>query len=116
MKIKGYTLHGDYYLADNVIPNKTWKEACEMKEEITLSNGKKVVAHTLSKEELESIPSEERSCDKWYWTSTPGDDKYAWGVNYGGVFYDYIFDSSNDIGGVCLGFHKSEIKQLLDIE
>lgn len=64
MKIPGYTLHGDYYLADEIIPNKTWEEAVRMKEMIILPNNKTVVAHTLSRKELKSIPFEERSYDK----------------------------------------------------
>jgi len=120
MEIKGYTLHGDYYLADKAIPNKTWKEAIKMKEVITLPNGKKILAHTLSKEELETIPQEERRISKnghfWYWTSTPGNDIYAWNVDYNGGFYISVIDSDDD-GSARLGFHKSEIKrQLLDIE
>ena len=54
VKIPGYTLHGDYYLADEVIPNKTWEEACKMKKPVRLPNGEIVVARILSKEELES--------------------------------------------------------------
>ena len=116
MEIKGYTLHGDYYLADKVIPNKTWKEALRMKEEITLPNGKKVIAHTLSKKELETIPQEERECGKWYWTSISHDDIKAWFVDgIGGFLYHSILNSI-DSGGARLSFHKNEIKQLLDIE
>jgi hypothetical protein len=121
MEIKGYTLHGDYYLADKVIPNKTWEEACKIKEEITLPNGKKVVAHTLSKEELETIPKEERKIDEnghwWYWTSTPLDGNYAWVVYSNGVLIliNVIYYSS-DFGGARLSFHKNEIKQFLDVE
>jgi hypothetical protein len=117
MKISGYTLHGDYYLADEVIPNKTWKEALKMKNVITLPNGKKVTAHILSKEELETIPIKERKCGKWYWTSTPYDDNYAWYVNSDGdVNGNSGVTGSNDFGGVRLGFHKNETKQLLNIE
>jgi hypothetical protein len=120
MKISGYTLHGNYYLADKVIPNKTWEEACKMKEEITLPNGKTIIAHTLSKEELESIPKEERKIDEnghwWYWTSTPYNVGAAWYViGDGGVSLSTI-EASNDHGGTRLGFHKNETKQLLDIE
>jgi predicted glutamine amidotransferase len=104
MEIKGYTLHGDYYLADKVIPNKNWKEAIKMKEEIALPNGKKVIAHTLSKEELETIPKEERDCRKWYWTSTPYDDDHAWTVHSSGDFLNLYINYSNDNGGARLGF------------
>jgi hypothetical protein len=108
MEIKGYTLHGDYYLADDVIPNVTWKEACETKEGIALPNGKTVIAHTLSKEELETIPKEERKISKnghfWYWTSTSYAGSGAWYVSDNGVFdSDYIYDS-DDYGGARLGF------------
>jgi hypothetical protein len=117
MKIFGYTLHGDYYLADEVIPNKTWKEACEIKEEVTLPNDKKVIAHTLSKEELETIPEEERKISEnghyWYWTSTPYGVSGAWYVYSIGNF-DYI--NIRYYGGCRLGFHKNEIKQFLDVE
>ena len=116
MKIPGYTLYGDYYLADNVIRHKNWEEACEMKEIITLPNGKKVVAHTLSKEELETIPQKQRNCCKWYWTSTPNDDNVAWCVTNIGDFYDLHSIFSFGTGGVRLGFHKNEIKQFLNIE
>lgn len=116
MKIKGYTLHGDYYLTDTVIPNKNWEEACRMKEVITLSNGKTVIARILSKKELETIPLKERKCGKWYWTSIPRSDIKAWIVDgIGGFLYHSILHSI-DSGGIRLGFHKSEIKQLLDVE
>lgn len=69
-KIKGYTLHGDYYLADKVIPDKTAYEALHTEEEITLSNGKTVIARVLSREELDTIPLEERQIEVSYWTST----------------------------------------------
>ena len=121
MKIKGYTLHGDYYLANKFLAHTNWKEACEMKEEVTLPNGKTVIAHILSKEELESIPREKRRgiCGfwyYWYWTSTPTCDG-AWFVNCFGDFgrLSSINYGNND-GGVRLGFHKNEIKQFLDIE
>jgi len=108
MEIKGYTLHGDYYLADEVIPNVTWEEALKMKEEIALPNGKKILAHTLSKEELETIPKEERKISEnghfWYWTSTPFDDYYAWGVSYCGDFGIININDSDDNGGARLGF------------
>ena len=104
MEIKGYTLHGDYYLADKVITNVDWEEACKMKEEITLPNGKTVIAHVLSKEELETIPREERKCGNWYWTSTLYDSYNHWVVNFYGDFHTnngsyYIYD-----GGARLGF------------
>ena len=108
MEIKGYTLHGDYYLADKVIPNKNWEEACEMKEVITLPNGKTVIARTLSKEELETIPKEERKIDEnghwWYWISTPYGSSSAWGVDSIGVLIIDAFTYSDDVGGARLGF------------
>jgi len=107
VKIEGYTLHGDYYLADNVIPNKSWKEACEMKKEITLPNGKKVLAHILSKEELETIPQEQRKINEnghwWYWTRTPYAD-YAWSVYGDGGFLSNHITTSAGGGGARLGF------------
>ena len=117
MKIKGYTLHGDYYLADKVITCTNWEEACKMKEVITLPNGKMVVAHILSKEELGTIPRKERgnrSC--WYWTSTSDSDMSTWFVSLFGDFgkLDGCFYSGD--GGARLGFYKNETKQLLDIE
>jgi hypothetical protein len=118
MKIKGYTLHGDYYLADKVVTNVTWEEACKMKEGIILPNGKKVVAHTLSKEELKVLPLKERNGSKWYWTSTPYgcNGAHAWGISNVGGFGSASITYSSDSGGARLGFHKSEIKQFLDIE
>lgn len=117
MKIPGYTLHGDYYLTDEVISNKTWKEACKMRKFVNLPNGKMVIAHTLSLEELRTIPREERALyGNWYWTSTLTGDS-VWFVNSFGdfgklncrpwVYYD---------GGIRLGFHKNEIKHFLEIE
>lgn len=118
MKIKGYTLHGDYYLADKVIPNKNYKDACEMKEIITLPNGKKVIAHTLSRVELETISRKERgNIGCWYWTSTIIDSGCAWYVLGNGVFHNFgSIGYSTGTGGARLGFHKNEIKQFLDIE
>jgi len=117
MKISGYTLHGDYYLANKIIPNKNWKEACKTKEKVTLPNGKTVVAHTLSKAELKTIPLEERGIDsKWYWTSTPYYGSFVWAVDSDGGFYSHFILGSIDGGGARLGFHKNEIKQFLDVE
>lgn len=119
MKIKGYTLHGDYYFSDEIITtlSKNWNEALKIKEEIVLPNGKKVIAHTLSKKELESIPSSERigylnnGSIGWYWTSTLNDtNDFAWLVSYDGDFISLFNSYSSDIGGVRLGFHKNEIK------
>jgi hypothetical protein len=117
MKIKGYTLHGDYYLADEVITYTNWEEACEMIEEIILPNCKKITAHTLSKEELESIPEKERECGRWYWTNTSVGSCGAWNVLYHGSFLTKVIGNFNSTGGARLGFHKNEIKkQLLNIE
>ena len=117
MKIPGYTLHGDYYLADKVITDTNWEEAVKMKEKIVLPNGKTVIAHTLSKEELKTIQENERGTnDCWYWTSTPYVDHCAWGVYGSGGFYGNSITYSGGYGGARLGFHKNEIKQLLDIE
>lgn len=105
VKIEGYTLHGDYYLADKVVIDVDWIEAREMKQTVTLPNGKTVVAHTLSKKELESIPKNERGTDNdWYWTSTPDDDSHAWYVNSHGDFSSLYILYSIYYGGVRLGF------------
>ena len=114
-EIPGYTLHGDYYLADKVIPNKTWKEACDLRGLVILPNGELVIAHTLSKEELETIPREQRKISKnghyWYWTSTPGGDNYAWyvygdgGFGYNDIYYGY------GNGGARLGFKNPFLKE-----
>ena len=105
MEIKGYTLHGNYYLADKVITNVDWEEACKTKEIVTLPNGKEVIAHILSKEELETIPEKERKCSNWYWTSTAYDSVSHWYVGYGGVCSIFDDDDSyDDGGGARLGF------------
>jgi hypothetical protein len=112
MKIKGYTLHGDYYLADKVITCTNWEEALRMKEVITLPNGKTVVAHILSKKELETIPQEERgnrSC--WYWTSTPYDGSLAWSVYDYGDFNGHTVTYSYVDGGARLGFKNPFLKE-----
>lgn len=118
MKIPGYTLHCDYYLADKVITDTNWEEACKMKEKIVLPNGKTVIAHILSNKELERVPREERAMgDYWYWTSTHSGGYYAWCVSgNGGFFSDNGVTGSDDAGGARLGFHKNEIKQFLAIE
>jgi hypothetical protein len=105
MEIKGYTLHGDYYLADKVILNKNWKEACKTREEIILPNGKMVVAHTLSLEELRTIPREERGIGhELYWTSTSDrkNNNSAWGMDYCGHYYNNI--NKGRFFSVRLGF------------
>jgi hypothetical protein len=108
VKIPDYTLHGDYYLADKVILNKNWEEAKIMTQTIDLPNGKKILAHTLSKEELETIPKEERKISEnghcWYWTSTPDNGNNAWYVNYYGDFDYYCVTESDGGGGARLGF------------
>ena len=104
MEIKGYTLHGNYYLVDKVVTNVDWEEACKMKEEITLPNGKTVIAHTLSKEEVETIPKEERKSGNWYWTSTTRGSGRHWCVYDGGAFNIINTDNSVYNGGARLGF------------
>ena len=109
VKVHGYTLHGDYYLADKVITNVKLEKALKMKEEITLPNGKTVIAHTLSKEELETIPREERKIDEnghyWYLTSTPYNSKCVWYVvKDGGFFVHSVAYHSYASGGARLGF------------
>lgn len=116
VKIPGYTLHGDYYLADDIITNVTWKEACRMRKPVALPNGEIVIAHILSKEELETISKEERKISEnghtWYWTNTPSDDYNAWFVDSNGDFYiySYIFGSFGD-GGARLGFKNPFLKE-----
>lgn len=101
-KIPGYTLHGDYYLSDEIIPCANWCVAKEIRKEIILPLGKTINARTLSKKELESIPRKERGIDNlWYWTSTPNGNYSSWYVNGNGDF-DYYNISYN--GGVRLGF------------
>ena len=108
MKIPGYTLHGNYYLADKVVTNVNWEEACKMKKPVKLPNGELVIAHTLSKEILETIPEEERRINDngrdWYWTSTPSGDSLARFVNNNGGFYIGIITDSGANGGASLGF------------
>ena len=104
VKVPGYTLHGDYYLADKVITNVDWEEACKTKKEITLPNGKKVIAHILSKEELETIPEKERKCSNWYWTSSARGSGRHWIVYDSGDFGAYYVSSNDYYGGARLGF------------
>ena len=114
-EIPGYTLHGDYYLADDIIPNKSWEQACKMAKMVILPNGKPVIAHTLSKEELETIPLEERKISEnwhyWYWTSTPNYDNLAWDVNSYGGFNSRYITGSYDCGGIRLGFKNPFLKE-----
>ena len=42
----GYTLYGDYFLSNIIIPNKTWHEACAMTQNVTVTqNGETKHAH-----------------------------------------------------------------------
>lgn len=104
----GYTLYGDYFLSNTIIPNKTWNEACAMTQNVIVTRGaetKTVIAHTLSRAELKTLTIDQRkTSDKWYWTSTPIDDSNAWGVVYGGDFRNYYVNYSYDDGGARLGF------------
>ena len=104
VKVHGYTLHGDYYLADKVITNVDWEEALRMERVVALPNGKTVVAYTLSKAELETIPKEERKCGNWYWTSITYDGERHWYVNGGGGFGIGSDGIDDDNGGARLGF------------
>jgi hypothetical protein len=103
-KIEGYTCYGEYYLSNTIIKNKTFYEAMLIKEIVNLPNGKTVTAHTLSKEELESILEEGRAFYGWYWTSTPYIDIYAWDIHGNGDFYNGYINLSSDGGGARLGF------------
>ena len=116
----GYTLCGDYFLSNTITPNKTWNEACAMtSSNITVTQNyildtqtKTVTSRTLSKEELETIPQEQRGIGTsdnghfWYWTSTLYDGNRAWRVQSHGEFNNIYGDISNSIdnGGARLGF------------
>lgn len=106
----GYTLYGDYFLSNIIIPSRDWDEACAMTQNVIVTQGAKtktVIAHTLSKSELETLSAEQRKIDEnghiWYWTSTPYDGN-AWFVNYIGGF-NYVNDGIKTLtGGARLGF------------
>jgi hypothetical protein len=112
----GYTLYGEYFLSNTITPNKNWNEACAMTESVTVTQNynygsaetKTVIAHTLSKAELETIPQEQRKISEnghvWYWTNTPDGDNYAWDVGSSGDFSYTDIDSSAGYGGARLGF------------
>mgnify|MGYP007111662461 CR=1 FL=1 len=107
----GYTLYGDYFLSNTIIPNKTWNEACAMTESVTVTqNGetKIVTARTLSKSELKTLSAEQRKISEnghtWYWTSTPIDGSNAWSVIYSVDFRNSNINYSGDNGGARLGF------------
>lgn len=107
----GYTLYGDYFLSNIIIPNKNWSEACAMTQNVTVTqNGetKTVTAHTLSKAELRTLTKEQREISEsghtWYWTSTPIDDSNAWSVISGVDFRNSYINYSADSGGARLGF------------
>lgn len=107
----GYTLYGDYFLSNVIIPNKTWNEACAMTQNVIVNKGaetKTVTARTLSKAELRTLTPEQRKLSEnghdWYWTSTPIDDSNAWSVVYSVDFRNSYVYASVDSGGVRLGF------------
>lgn len=107
----GYTLYGDYFLSNIIIPNKNWNEACAMTQNVSVTqNGetKTVTAHTLSKAELRTLTREQRELSEnghtWYWTSTSIDDSNAWSVIYGVDFRNSYINYSGDSGGARLGF------------
>lgn len=107
----GYTLYGDYFLSNVIIPNKNWSEACAMTESVTVTqNGetKTVIAKTLSKSELRTLTPEQRKLSEnghtMYWTSTPIDDSNAWSVIYSVDFRNSNINYSGDSGGARLGF------------
>jgi len=105
MEIKGYTLHGDYYLADEIIPNVNWEKARRIEKIVNLPNGETVIAQLLSKKELETIPKEERRCGKWYWTRTSYDTHYhAYNVDNDGDFFYSDIGYCGNAGGARLGF------------
>lgn len=113
----GYTLYGDYFLSNIIIPNRNWSEACAMTQNVIVTQNYKnkdaetkiVIAHTLSKAELETLSAEQRKISEnghvWYWTSTPNGDTRAWNVDGNGDFTGYIsVNNSYDAGGARLGF------------
>lgn len=117
----GYTLYGDYFLSNTIIPNRNWNEACAMTQDVIVTQNytrggaetKTVIAHTLSKAELETLTMKQRKISEnghnWYWTSNPVDATYAWRVGDNGDFYGYGWsyshiDFSNSTGGARLGF------------
>lgn len=107
----GYTLYGDYFLSNTIIPNRNWSEACAMTQNVTVTKGaetKTVTAHTLSKAELRTLTPEQRKISEnghtWYWTSTPINDSNAWSVIYSVDFRNSGVNYSSDDGGVRLGF------------
>jgi len=96
----GYTLHGDYFLSNNA-EEGNWETAISRNAVVTVTQAynyddeiKTVTAHTLSKEELETIlPPEERKLkidDTYYtyWTNTLFNEytSDAYAVNVGGDF------------------------------
>lgn len=110
----GYTLYGDYFLSNIIIPNRNWSEACAMTQNVTVTQNynigtktKTVIAHTLSKAELETLSAEQRKIDEnghyWYWTSTPYDGNHACYVNLVGFFF-LNNDQIDNYGGARLGF------------
>lgn len=107
----GYTLYGDYFLSNTIIPNKTWNEACAMTQNVIVTRGaetKTVIAKTLSKSELGTLTPEQRKLSEnghtWYWTSTPIDGSNAWSVIYSVDFRNSYIGYSGDDGGARLGF------------
>ena len=107
----GYSLYGDYFLSNIIIPNKTWNEACAMTQNVIVKRGaetKTVTAHTLSKAELETLTPEQRKLSEnghtFYWTSTPIDDSNAWSVVNSVDFRNSYVNYSGDSGGARLGF------------
>lgn len=107
----GYTLYGDYFLSNVIIPNKNWSEACAMTQNVIVTRGaetKTVIAHTLSRAELKTLTPEQRKLSEnghtMYWTSTPIDDSNAWSVVYSVDFRNSNINYSGDSGGARLGF------------
>ena len=107
----GYTLYGDYFLSNTIIPNKTWNEACAMTQNVIVTQGaetKIATAKTLSKSELRTLTPEQRKISEnghtWYWTSTPIDGSNAWSVIYSVDFRNSGVNYSSDDGGARLGF------------
>jgi hypothetical protein len=112
IKIPGYTLYGNYYLADKIIPVVNFWKALRTSEEIKLPNSNRIViARVLSAEEIKKIkPKEKRSFYKngkpmWYYTSTTNKDGDVLIVVDNGNFYTLSpTDDAASSGGVRLGF------------
>lgn len=116
IKIPGYTLYGDYYLADKIIPIENFWKAMRTSEEVkvklpNLPNRDRIIARVLSAQEIKKIkPPEKRAFFKngepmWYYTSTRDKNGDVLIVVDGGRFSTLSpEDDAAGSGGVRLGF------------